>query len=266
MGERSSYAPGTPSWIDLMTPDLDAAKAFYTGLFGWEAEDQFDGDGNRIYTMFRLDGKDVAGAGEMGPEQRDSGMPPVWNTYISVEDVEATSARVESAGGQVMMPAMDVMESGRMAIFLDPAGAAFSAWQAREHIGAQLVNDPGAFCWNELQTREPEQAVDFYTEVFPWTVSASEMPDGDVYREIQLDGRTIAGILTIGDDFPPEVPNNWQTYFSVEDCQAALERVEELGGQVAMPPMELPVGTMAVVSDPQGGTFTIIELSSPPDD
>lgn len=204
---RDGYEPGVPCWVDLMSPDVDASTTFYTGLFGWDAEDQFDQDGTRIYTSFIRDGRVVAGMGGQAPEMQ--GAPPVWNTYIAVTDVDETSKEVEGAGGSVLMPAMDVMDQGRMAIYSDPAGAVISVWQAGAHTGAQVCNEPNAWSWNELMTRDVDAATAFYTAVFGWTYQGMEMPFG-TYRVISGGDESGRGaIMPMPPGVPDMVPNRW---------------------------------------------------------
>ncbi len=258
MPVRESYAPGTPSWIDLMSPDVDASAAFYTALFGWETDDQFDDEGNRIYTMFRVDGRDVAGAGGQPPGMED--MPPVWSSYVAVEDVDAAVARVEAAGGKVMMGSMDVMDAGRMAVVADPAGAAISLWQANQHIGAQLIHEPGALSWNELITRDPNGVRDFYSQAFGWELTDQDMGPMGTYTVATLDGEQVAGIMQMPAEFPDRVPNHWMVYFHVADIDATLAKAKELGGSVVSGPMAAPgVGRFAAIHDPHNGTFSVLQ-------
>jgi predicted enzyme related to lactoylglutathione lyase len=205
MPTPDGYEPGTPCWIDLMSPDVDASKDFYTQLFGWDAEDQFDDEGTRIYTNFlRLDGRDVAGLGGQTPEAASA--PPVWSTHIATSDVDETSRKVEAAGGTVMMPAMDVMDAGRMAIYSDPTGAVVSVWEAGRHTGAGVCNEPRTWSWNELLTRDVDAAAAFYADVFGWTYQDMEMPFG-IYRVIQggdFGGR--GGMMPMPPGMPDMVP------------------------------------------------------------
>ncbi len=154
MPVRTSYAQGTPNWVDLQTPDTEAAKAFYTSLFGWAYDDQPMPEGGP-YSMATLGGQHVAAIAPQSPDLAAAGAPAVWNTYLAVDNVDDALAKVEAAGGQVAMPAFDVMDAGRMGFVLDPSGAAVAFWQARQHIGASLVNEPGAVVWNELITDRP---------------------------------------------------------------------------------------------------------------
>jgi predicted enzyme related to lactoylglutathione lyase len=241
-----------------MSPDVDASKDFYTRLFGWDAEDQFDDEGTRIYTNFRLGGRDVAGLGGQTPGME--GAPPVWSTYIATSDVDETSRRVEAAGGTVMMPAMDVMDAGRMAIYSDPTGAVVSVWEAGAHRGAGVCNEPRTWSWNELMTRDVDAAAAFYADVFGWTYQDMEMPFG-IYRVIQggdFGGR--GGLMPMPPDMPDMVPNHWSVFFMVDDAAAVIARTTELGGQAVQGPDDAPgVGRIATLHDPMGGSFTILE-------
>ncbi len=263
--ERTSYKPGTPNWIDLMTTDVAAAREFYGSLLGWTFEDQTDPEsGAVVYTMARLNGYDVAGLGEMGPGMAESGMPPVWNSYVSVASVDETLEKVAAAGGSVIMPPMDVFDSGRMAVVSDPVGAVISAWEPRAHIGATLVNEPGAWCWNELMSADMATSRSFLQQVFGW--QASETDTGPmVYTGFALadakPGDNIAGGMAPP---MPGIPNCWTIYFAVTDCDATVAAAEASGAAVLAPPMDISHGRMAVLSDPQGAVFNVINLTVVP--
>jgi uncharacterized protein len=254
MPEITKYEPGTPSWVDLGTPDPDDASRFYSGLFGWTIDEGPPETGG--YRMCLLDGKPVAG---LGP-QMNTDMPPWWTTYISVADADETAAAIKEDGGTVILEPMDVLDVGRMAVAADPAGAMFSIWQPKVHIGAAIVDEPNSLCWNELTTRDPQKSVEFYGAVFGWGAGLLPMEGTEDYTEFRLGQRGIAGMMPMeGDSWPAEIPNHWMVYFAVEDCKAAAARVEELGGTVAVPPTEVPPGTFAVLKDPQGAVFSVIE-------
>jgi len=257
MTETTQYAPGTPSWVDLGSPDLDASRAFYGKLFGWDAQVAPEPEAGG-YTMFLLDGKAVAGLGPlMHPDQ-----PPAWTTYVSVGDVDATIAKVRESGGAVVLEPMSVLRAGRMAIFTDPTGAFLSIWEPGEHGGAEVVNQPNSLSWNELATRDIATAKAFYQKVFGWESVTHPMEMIGSYTEFQLSGRSIAGGMEMTNQFPPQVPPHWLPYFTVEDCDAAVSKARELGGRVAAGPMDIPQGRFAVISDPQGATFAIIAVPS----
>jgi predicted enzyme related to lactoylglutathione lyase len=254
MSEAASHAPGVPSWVDLGSPDLEASKVFYAGLFGWEAFTVPAPEAGG-YTMFLQRGKHVSAMGPNGER------PPSWMTYIATADADATTAKVRAAGGTVLVEPLSVMDAGRMAVYLDPTGAAFSVWQAGDHHGAELVNEPGAFCWNELQTRDVDAAKRFYGAVFGW---GSETHEGPMqYTEWKHEGRSIGGMMDMaGHDIPAAVPAHWLVYFGAGDCDATTARARELGGTVVVPPMDIPDGLrFSVVSDPQGAIFGILRTS-----
>jgi predicted enzyme related to lactoylglutathione lyase len=260
MPEFTSHDPGTPCWVDLMSPDIDASKAFYTSVFGWDAVDEFDPEGSRIYVSFKLDDKTVAGLGGQPPGMEN--MPPMWNTYIATEDCEATAAKVTEAGGAVIMPPMQVMEAGSMAIFADPTGAAFSAWQAGDHYGAQVGNEPNTYSWNELMSRQLDSAKAFYSQVFGWEYDVQDMGPMGEYNVIAggAENQGLGGLMAMPPDVPEEVPNHWAVYFMVADINDTVAKVEAGGGQVVNGPFPIPgVGQTAVVHDPAGGNFQLLQ-------
>ena len=259
MPERTSYAQGTPNWVDLQTTDQDAAKAFYAGLFGWTYDDQPMPQG-AVYSMAMLDGHPVAAIAPQSPELAAAGAPPMWNTYLAVDSVDDAVTRVEAAGGKVAMTPFDVVDAGRMAFVLDPADAAVALWQANQHIGATLVNEPGTVIWNELMTTDPG-VVTFYADVLGLTTSTMDMGGGE-YTMFEADGKIVGG--TIAPQMPG-VPNHWHVYFEVADADAAVAKAAELGGAVVVEPFDMSVGRMAVVSDPQGAVFSIIKSAPQPE-
>jgi len=260
MAEVSSYEPGTPSWTDLMTSDPDAARRFYGELFGWELQVGTAEFG--YYTMCELGGKPVAGiSGEPAPE----GVPTAWTTYFAVDDVDAVVGRITAAGGAVNMPPMDIGAEGRMAIAADPTGAVFGLWQAGRHIGALLVNEPGAVSWHELATRDLDAAKRFYTAVFGhgWDdVDTGE--GGPPYATFSVKASLAGGVVQMTADWPAGVPSHWVPYFSVADTDAVVKQAAELGGGVNMPPTDSPYGRFASLRDPQGAVFDVIRLPEAP--
>jgi predicted enzyme related to lactoylglutathione lyase len=249
------YEPGVFSWIDLGAPDPQQAADFYGELFGWEAPEGPEESGGYRVAMVG----DAAVAG-IGPQQAPG--PPYWTTYVNVTSADETAERVTAEGGQVLVPAMDVLDAGRMAVFMDPAGAVFSVWQPNQHPGAQLVNEPGTWSWNELITTDVEGAKAFYGAVFGWGSETHGEGPG-AYTEWQQGGRSIGGMMPKQPAMPEEMPPNWGVYFSVADVDAAVDRVQALGGSVLMPPFEVEPGRMAVVMDPGGAPFNVITLREP---
>jgi predicted enzyme related to lactoylglutathione lyase len=257
MPDIDQYAPGTPSWVDVSAPDTDAAAAFYSGLFGWTAGAAGPLETTGGYRMMSMRGRAVAG---MGPT-REGGPPPLWSTYVTVADADAGAAAITAAGGTVILEPMDVLQAGRMAVALDPQGAMFRIWEARESPGCQIVGEPGAFAWSELATTDREAAAAFYGAVFGWTTEAAPDAGGIDYTMIELDGRGIAGMLDLEGTYPQGVPPSWLVYFAVADCAATVARASELGGAVRMGPTTIPAGTFAVLADPADATFAVIEPS-----
>jgi hypothetical protein len=246
MGERTSHSPGTFSWTDLATTDTEGAKRFYTGLFGWEIDDRpIPGAG--VYTMLLRDGKEVAALFE-GQE----GMPTAWSSYVTVESADAAAAKAADLGGTPMGDPFDVMDAGRMAVIQDPTGAVVSVWESHGSIGAQLVNAPGAITLNQLNTPDPESAQRFYEGLFGWRTE--EMAGGDQpYWGIYNGDRVNGGMMQLPADAP--APPHWLVYFGTDDVDADAGRIADAGGQVLVPPVDVPGGRVLVAQDPQGAVF-----------
>lgn len=255
---RTSYAHGTPSWIDLATTDVAAAREFYGGLFGWVFEEN-PTDVGEPYVMASKGEHAAAGMMTQAAEQREMGLPPLWNSYVSVDDIVATTAKVEGAGGKVMAPPFDVMDAGKMAVIVDPTGAVISLWQAVNHIGAGVVNEHGAFSWNELVSPDVPAAAAFYGEVFGWGVDEMDMGEMGSYFVFTIDGEGIAGGMA-----PPMegMPAHWGVYFQVDDIEATVAAATAAGATVMNPPTASPAGTLAHLADPQGGMFAVIQPPS----
>lgn len=254
MQKVTAYPNGIFCWVDLSTIDFEGAKAFYSQLFGWEADDP-PPDGPR-YANFRLDGLTVAGMGELMPDQQAQGMPSHWSSYVKHDDAEAIAERITEAGGTVIVPPMDVMEEGRFMMAQDPVGAFFGVWQPGRHTGAQLVNAPNALVWNELQTRDynVEKAIAFYKQVFGW----DEVRRQEGYVGLAVDGRRQAGILPL-DESRANIPSNWTVYFLVDDVADTVRRAEALGAEIHVPETNLDErSSFAVIRDPQGAYFSVV--------
>jgi uncharacterized protein len=251
------YAPGTPSWVDLSSPDVDGSAAFYGELMGWTATEPGPVEQTGGYRIFQLDGKSVGGL--MGHVQENQ--PTAWTTYISVADADETAAKVQAAGGSVIVPPMDVMEIGRMAVFADPTGAAFGVWQPKSFKGADLVNESGSLCWNEVLTRDADAGKAFYPAVFGWSAGRPSFENApESYTVWELDGKPVGGMMQMSDEwFPPEIPPHWGVVFAVADCNASVAKARELGATVANGPMDMPIGRFAGLIDPQGASFTIMQ-------
>lgn len=248
MPEMTRYEHGVPSWVDIGTPQLGPALSFYAELFGWTGEDMGEDAGH--YTIVSKDGKSVAA---ISPAQ-DPG-PPRWTMYINVADLDAVAAKATSAGGTVIVAPMDVMGAGRMAIFADTTGAVVAAWQPADHIGAELVNEAGAFIWSELSTADMAMSKAFYTAVFDW-----EWGGADEYAEAQVAGRTICGMMPRRPDMPSETPDSWLVYFGASDVDADLKKAVDLGATAIVDATDIPnTGRFAVLLDPQGAAFGLFK-------
>ncbi len=253
--EMTKYEPGTPSWIDLGTPDLEGAIAFYSGLFGWEVEIG-DPEMGR-YSMAMLRGKAVAGLAD----QQQPG-PSWWASYLTVSDINDTAARVEKAGGTIVVAPMEIPEAGHMAIAQAAGGEFISFWQPTGHIGCELVNEHGTLIWNELNTRAVDESIAFYEHVVGLKVTKS--PGDMTYYEWQRGGTTVGGMMPMeGDMWPAELPNHWMVYFAVDNVDAIAARCTELGGTVSVPPQDIPPGRFAILNDPQGTVFSVIKMATP---
>jgi len=258
MGQRTSYTPGTFSWVELSTTAQDDAKQFFSGLFGWDYDDSPVGD-DMVYSMAKVGGDYVGAISPQMEDERKMGVPPHWNNYITVDDADAIAARAGELGGNVLAPPFDVMEVGRMAVLQDPSGGVFCIWQPKQHIGAGLVNAPGALCWNELNTRDPEGAMAFYEGLLGWSFEKNEQNAGGDYWMIHNGGNMNGGVRRMGDEMPAEVPAFWLPYFATESVADTLGKVESGGGGVMMPRTEFPQGALAVARDPAGATFALFE-------
>lgn len=253
MGQRSSYTPGTFSWADLATPDQAAAKTFYGGLFGWEADDQ-PIDEETVYSMQNIDGKPVAAIAPQQQVQRDAGLPPLWQSYITVESADAAAAKAAQLGATIHAPAFDVMDAGRMAVIMDPQGAHFMVWEPKQHIGANLVNGHGLLSWDELATPDVAASSAFYADLFGWVMTPMEGMGMEYSTIANSAGHSNGGIRPV---MPPGTPPHWLVYFGTDDIDASVATVGELGGTALAGVMDIGVGKIAPIQDPQGAVFAL---------
>jgi predicted enzyme related to lactoylglutathione lyase len=253
MGTRTEHAPGTFSWVDLTTGDAAAAKEFYGRLFGWQFEDN-EMPGGGTYTMCKLDGGYVAAI----PPATDS-FPPHWNSYVTVAGADDAAAKARELGATVIEPPFDVGEAGRMALFIDPTGAALCIWEPRDAIGATVVNVPGSLVWNELHTPDPARALEFYTGLFGWGTEPTDTQGRPGYTMLMVGDRTNGGVVDAQGGEPP----HWLPYFDVEDRDAAAEKATALGAH-EITRLDMPAGDIAILADPEGAAFAI--FAGPVDD
>lgn len=280
MPDRDGYPPGVPCWVDTTQPDPEGAVAFYGGLFGWEFEDRMPADAP-VPVPRRASARSGRCRDRIAAGRASS--VAVWNTYIAVDKADAAAAKVKHAGGSILVEPFDVLNAGRMAVFSDPSGAVASVWQAQEHKGAQLVNHPGTWNWSDLNTRDPEGAKAFYGAVFGWEANTVDL-DGFEGTMLRMPG--YAEFLEVGDpdlrrrqadagapsgfedavawsmpmtseQFPDDVPPHWSITFAVDDTDAVVDKVADLGGKVVSPAFDVGVVRVAVLSDPQGAVFTV---------
>lgn len=258
MATIEKHAPGSPCWFELSTSNQDAAKAFYSNLFGWSIADNPMGP-DAVYTIFKIDGQDAAACCTLQPEQAAHGVPPNWAVYIAVENADATAAKIAAAGGTVIMPPFDVMDLGRMAVAQDPAGAAFCLWQPGLNTGTQIGGVMNTVGWIELSTTDVAAAARFYGDVFGWKVTNGKGgPAGPAdYAHIESGGALIGGIppATMRN---PNAPPHWMIYVEVDNVAAVTEKAKSLGANVYMGPMDIGEnGTISVLADPQGAVFAL---------
>jgi len=252
------HVPGSIIWVDLMSSDAEKARAFYSGLFGWNIA--VGGPESGHYGIASLDGKMAAGVGPLPPGAQ---FPSAWSVYFASDNVDTTVAKVTEQGGKVMVPPMDVMEEGRMAVCIDPTGATFGVWQGKNHTGAKVIDEPGAMTWFECATRDAAKARDFYCKVFalePKKLDTSGGPGPVEYYTLHKGPKTVAGVMQMTQAFPAEIPPHWMAYFAVADADAAAKKITSLGGTVIQPPFDTPYGRISVVKDPTGAVFSIVKL------
>jgi predicted enzyme related to lactoylglutathione lyase len=257
MRHIDKHPPGAFCWLELSTTDQNAAKGFYSSLLGWASQD-FPMGPNDFYTMFQLEGRDTAAAYTMRPEQRSQGVPPHWMIYIAVESADDAASRVPQLGGKLLAPPFDVYDVGRMAVVQDPTGAVFALWQPKSHAGTGISGVPGTLCWADLMTPDPARAKEFYTGLFGWRIIKGEN-DPSGYLHI-ANGEKFIGGIPPANFRDPNVPPHWLVYFLVANCDETAAKAKELGAKTHLAPMTIEkVGRMAILADPQGAVFAIIQ-------
>ncbi|MDH3225940.1 MAG: VOC family protein [Thermoleophilia bacterium] len=247
MPERTEYAPGTPSWVDLSAADLDAARAFYSRVFGWKYRDEAAGEGS-VHSVAQVDGKAVAGLWAAG----DS--PPGWNTYVTVQEVDGAVSAALAAGASTALEPVDAEADGRMARIVDAVGAQVSLWEPRKRAGAELVSEPGGFIWTELLCGDCARAAEFYGSLFGWEAEAMPAPDGS---EAMLFAGREGPVASVRDP-KSSLPPTWLVYFACEDADACAAAVADAGGAIAIEPIDAPFGRMGAAVDVNGAAFAFI--------
>jgi uncharacterized protein len=253
---KTEYAHGVFSWVHLGTRDPAAAKRFYGGLFGWQFDDMPAGP-DMTYTFITLKQQSVAGLYALDKDMLSQGVPSHWLPFVNVVSADDVAKKASESGGKVAYAPMDVLDVGRMAILQDPTGANIAIWQAKKHLGADIINETGAMCWNELLTPDIKAAGRFYGATFGWTADLVDTSADSSYTIFKAGTTQVGGMMAR----PPQmsdVPPNWLTYFGVTDCDGTAKKVGELGGKILKPPMDIPnIGRFAVCQDGQGAVFAI---------
>jgi predicted enzyme related to lactoylglutathione lyase len=257
VADYDSLPPGTFCWPELSTSDQKAATAFYSKILGWQVSDTPMGPGE-TYSIFKTRGRDAAAACTLRKEEKEMGVPPHWNSYISVNNVDEAVKKAQGLGATILAPPFDVMDAGRMAVVQDPTGAFFCLWQAGKSIGARVLDEAGALCWTELSTRDTKKAESFYTQMFGWTPKHSPPGSPMEYTEFSNNGKPGVGMMAMPEGMPAQVPPFWMPYFQVTNVEVTASSAKQIGGKVLVGPQDIPnAGRFAVLTDPQGASFAI---------
>lgn len=247
------FTPGEFCWIELVTVNQSAAKSFYSALFNWTSQDVPIGK-NDFYSLMQLDGRVAAGLYSMREEERNAGVPPHWNLYVAVESADEAAKKAGDLGAKVLEAPSDVMDRGRAAVFLDPAGALFNVWQPGKRRGLGVVGDPGSFCWADLNTTDQARAKTFYEGLFGWKLLPSEGKDSG-YLHIVNGEKYMGGIPPAREHAGPP---HWLIYFAVADVDKAFHRATDMNARKLLRPMDFEgVGRVAMLADPQGAVFAL---------
>jgi uncharacterized protein len=259
MTEITRNEPGSFCWLDLSTTDPEGAKKFYSQLFNWGMNDLTFDEG-MTYTLLQLKGKDIGGLAPQMKEQRDMGVPPNWLSYVAVTSAGDAAEKASRLGGKILMGPMDVMDKGRMAVLQDPTGAVFAVWEAKSHIGLHFYGEPNALCWNEVMTSNTDVAGQFYTQLFGWKTEIMDMGGGSKYTIFKNGQASVGGMMGITPQMGP-IPPHWLPYFFVENTDNNVAQAKKLGGNVMMPPTDIPnIGRFSIMTDPQGAAFAVIAM------
>lgn len=261
MNKHTDYQEGVFCWADVVAKDANALKHFYTELFGWIAELQ-DTEGGPAYYIFKYKGKSVCGLVEMPFMMKMLGMPVVWTSYINVDNVDAIAKKASGLGGSTRIPAMDIASAGRLAVLQDIEGCSFAIWQKKERSGAELSNEPNTWCWNELLTSDEKKAENFYGQLFGWSFQelnkTSNHPSHSKLIQHAGISKKIGSLLPITKEMGGHQPC-WKVYFQTENMLNTLEHLKALNGKILIEPFTFEMGTLAVVADPQGAIFNLLQ-------
>jgi len=260
MTARTGFAEGELCWTDLQTRDVEAAKAFYTEVFGWRYEDLPTPDGRSYAKAFLADDL-VTVIAPQNPGQESAGEPGRWNVYFAVGDARDLAAELAHSAGRLEFGPEAIGDTGVMVFFAPPGGGTTGAWQAGSHFGAARSQDTGALAWAELLTPEPQAAVGFFQQLFGHEVTEYPQDDGGTYTTLMVDGAEVAGIARVPGDAQDTLQPGWQVYFGVSDVAEAVRAAVAAGGVVLIEPDEAEeAGTIATLQDPQGGVFSVLEV------
>lgn len=255
MANVQNHPAGSFCWVELATTNQEAAKTFYSSLFGWSVIEHPMGP-DAVYTIFQSNGRDAAAGYALRKDQLDRHVPPHWELYIAVDNADEAASKATSLGASIIMPPFDVMDIGRMAVIHDPTGAVFCVWQYKKPAGLGVIGENSAFCWADLSTPDPQRAEKFYSTLFGWKLEKGEK-DPSGYLHIK-NGEHFIGGIPPAQYRDPNSPPHWLLYFQVADAEAATKKAEQLGARVYMPPTKMEgVGTWSVLADPQGATFAL---------
>ena len=262
MSEVTKFPANTFCWPELATSDTEGAKKFYADVLGWTYQDDEIGP-DMVYTMNLIGDKNAGAMFLINEEMKAMNIPPNWLQYVSVDSVDDKTAKAKDLGATALRDPMDVMDIGRMSVLQDPTGGVFALWQPKQAHGSQLINEPGALSWNELFTNDVDRAGKFYTDLFDWSAETKDM-GGTMYTVFMNGERPAAGMMAINQEEMGDAPPNWLVYFATDDTDSAADRIKSGGGQILVPPQDIPeVGRCSVAMDPQGAAFAVIKLENP---
>jgi len=264
MANFDKHLPGTFCWPELSTSNWQQGKDFYIQLFDWGFDDQPIGEGI-FYTMLQQDGLDIGAMYQMEAGQQESGMPSHWLNYIAVDNIDLMTEKAKNLNAEIICGPMSVGDAGKMSLMVEPGGAMFALWQGNEHPGARKLQEPGTMCWNELATRNAEISKTFYCDLFDWQVQEQDM-QGMPYSLffIKEQESPVAGMLTMTEEWPEEIPPHWMVYFAVTNCDEYIKKAKSLGANICVEATDVPgVGRFSVITDPQGAVFSIIQGETP---